>query len=135
MAKSYKPKVTIFHCVNSVNEKMVKSYADKRGIDVKLISLPCSSLVKDVYLLRAFEAGADAVTVLVCPENKCRHLQGSIRARKRVEKTRELLDEIGLTKERLSIFNIASSDQLAVSKIFQDIATGLSDLGPIRVAA
>lgn len=135
MEKLYKPNVTVFHCVNSVNEKLVKSYADKRGINVKLISLPCSSLVKDVFLLRAFEAGADAVTVLVCPENQCRHLQGSIRARKRVERTCEILGEIGFNKERLSIFNVSSTDQLAVSKILQEIATGLSDLGPIRVAA
>ncbi len=135
MTKLDKPNVTLFHCINSIDEKLTKSYIHKRNINVKLISLPCSSLVKDVYLLRAFEAGADAVAVLVCPENQCRHLQGSIRARKRVERTKKILEEIGLDQERLSVINVSITDQLAVSKILQEIVAGLSDLGPIRVAA
>jgi len=135
MAALHAPKLTVFHCVNSLNEEHIQSYTATIDIDVKTIHLPCSSMVKDVFLLRAFEAGADAVAVLVCPENQCRHLQGSKRAKKRVDRTRLLLDEIGLNGDRLSFFNVSSSDPLAAEKILQEIATQLSELGPIRIAA
>ncbi len=41
------------------------------------IKLPCSSMTREVVLLKAFEAGADAVVVLVCPEGSCRYLEGN----------------------------------------------------------
>lgn len=87
-------------------------------------------MVKDVFLLRAFEAGADAVVVLVCPEDQCRHVEGSIRARKRVEWIQELLDEIGLDGRRLSISSIFSGDEAAATDIVKNIVGDLVDLGP-----
>jgi len=87
-------------------------------------------MVKDVFLLRAFEAGADAVIVMVCPEGACRYIEGNIRAKKRVGWIKKLLDEIGLDGERLSLFNIASGDEAAVAKVIQKTLKDLTDLGP-----
>jgi F420-non-reducing hydrogenase iron-sulfur subunit len=95
-----------------------------------LVKLPCSSMVKDVYLLRAFEAGADAVVVLVCPERQCRYLEGSIRAKKRVERLKILLDEINFDSKRLSIYNLAIGDEDAAAEIIQKTLSELADLGP-----
>ncbi|MBC8392507.1 MAG: hydrogenase iron-sulfur subunit [Deltaproteobacteria bacterium] len=97
---------------------------------MKTVKLPCSSMVKDVFLLRAFEAGADAVIVMVCPEGACRYIEGNIRAKKRVGWIKKLLDEIGLDGERLSLFNIASGDEAAVAKVIQKTLKDLTDLGP-----
>lgn len=97
--------------------------------------MPCSSMVKDVFLLRAFEAGADAVVVLVCPEDRCLHVQGSIRARKRIERVRQILNEIEIDSNRLSIFNITSGDDFTFGKIMQEVIVEVTNLGPIRAAA
>ena len=92
--------------------------------------MPCSSMVKDVFLLRAFEAGSDAVVVLVCPEGQCRFLEGNIRAKKRVAWVRNLLDEIGLNGQRLSLSNISSGDKITVGQIIDDVLKNLAELGP-----
>jgi len=100
------------------------------NFELHTVKMPCSSMVKDVFLLRAFEAGSDAVIVLVCPEGQCRYVEGNIRAKKRVAWVRNLLDEIGLGGRRLSLSNISAGDNVAVSHIIQNVLEDLADLGP-----
>ena len=130
MKAKFRPKITIFHCVNAFRELTTLPLAGNNGFDLKTLKLPCSSLVKDVYLLRAFEAGSDAVVVLVCPEGQCRQVTGNLRAKKRVTRVQEILDEIGLDSRRLSLFNIAPDDGKAVAKIVQNTLSDLAGLGP-----
>ncbi len=76
-----KPKLWLFHCVNSFKETALVF----DGCQAKIITMACSSMTKDIHILKAFEAGADAVLVLVCQKEACKYVQGSIRAEKRVE--------------------------------------------------
>jgi len=132
--KGFKPKITIFYCANT-RVKTPVSFSRINNIEINPIEMPCSSMVKDVFLLRAFEAGADAVVVLVCPEDRCLHVQGSIRARKRIERVRQILNEIEIDSNRLSIFNITSGDDFTFGKIMQEVIVEVTNLGPIRAAA
>jgi coenzyme F420-reducing hydrogenase delta subunit len=70
------------------------------------------------------------VVVLVCPEGQCRHVEGNIRAKKRVERLKHLLDEIGLDSRRLAIFNLALGDEASATEIIQKTLSELADLGP-----
>jgi coenzyme F420-reducing hydrogenase delta subunit len=85
-------------------------------------------MIKDVYLLRAFESGSDAVIVLVCPEGQCRHVSGNLRARKRVEKVQKILNEIGIDDRRLSLFNITPGDGEATAEIIRKTLSVLEGL-------
>lgn len=123
----FKPKITVFHCFNAVSDL---SSLGTGSFEVKAVKMPCSSMTREVFLLRAFEAGADAVVVLVCPEGQCDRLEGNIRAVKRVERMKKLLDEIGLDGRRLSIFNIPRGDKSAGERIINETVSGLASLGP-----
>jgi F420-non-reducing hydrogenase iron-sulfur subunit len=128
--KNFRPKITIFHCINAFSDERSSPLTGGDGFETHIVKLPCSSMVKDVYLLRAFEAGADAVVVLVCPERQCRHLEGNIRAKKRVERLKNLLDEIDFDSRRLSIFNLALGDEDAAAEIMKKTLSELAELGP-----
>ncbi|MEJ2365697.1 MAG: hydrogenase iron-sulfur subunit [Deltaproteobacteria bacterium] len=130
MNKNFRPKITVFHCINAFSDKRSSTLTGGDNFETQLVKLPCSSMVKDVYLLRAFEAKADAVVVLVCPERRCRYLEGNIRAKKRVERLKILLDEIDFDSRRLSIFNLAPGDEAAVGEIIQKTLSELAELGP-----
>ena len=128
--KNFRPKITVFHCINAFRDGPSSALSGGDSFETHLVKLPCSSMVKDVYLLRAFEAEADAVVVLVCPERQCRYLEGNIRAKKRVERLKILLDEIGFGSKRLSIFNLAIGDDAAAAEVIQKTLSELADLGP-----
>ena len=130
MKKKFKPTITVFYCINTLFEEVSLLAGGENNYELKTVKLPCSGMVKDVFLLKAFEAGADAVVVLVCPEEQCRHVQGSIRARKRVEWVQNLLDEIGLSGRRLSIFNISSEGRASSTEIIRKALSDLDELGP-----
>lgn len=130
MNKPFKPKITLFHCINSFNESASLSLNGANNVEIKTVRLPCSSMVKDVFLLRSFESGADGVLVLVCPEDQCRYVEGSIRAKKRVGWVQNVLDEIGLDGRRLSIRNASSGNGATTDKIIQETVAVLNDLGP-----
>jgi len=100
------------------------------GCDVKTVKMACSSMTKDVHLLRAFEAGADAVLVLVCSPVGCRYAEGSIRAKKRVDYVKTILDEIGMDGRRLNIFNTMAKDHGAIKDIIQNMILDLKTMGP-----
>ena len=130
MENPFKPKLTVFHCINIFPDGDAMPLAENEGFSIKFYKLPCSSMVKDVYLLRAFEAGADAVMVFVCPEGQCRYVEGNVRAAKRVQFVKKLLDEIEIDGRRLALFNIAAGDAVAAVEIIQKTLTELLTIGP-----
>ncbi len=130
MTENFTPKITLFHCIKAFDDTAELFLTGKDTCEIQTVKMPCSSMVKDVFLLRAFEAGSDAVVVLVCPEGQCRFLEGNIRAKKRVAWVRNLLDEIGLNGQRLSLSNISSGDKITASQIIDDVLKNLAEVGP-----
>jgi F420-non-reducing hydrogenase iron-sulfur subunit len=119
-------RITFFHCFNAFPDIIGQGDAS----EVRSIRMPCSGMTRDVVLLKAFEAGADAVVVLGCPEGTCHYLQGNLRARKRVAAVKKLLDEIGLDGRRLNFFNVIPGDQNAIEHIIRQTVAELDTLGP-----
>lgn len=130
MADNFKPKITLFHCINTFGDAAEIYLTGKDHCELKTVKMPCSSMVKDVFLLRAFEAGADGVIVLVCPEGQCRYIEGNIRAKKRVAWVQNLLDEIGLDGRRLSLTNMAAGDKATAIQAMDDVLKNLAEMGP-----
>jgi coenzyme F420-reducing hydrogenase delta subunit len=130
MIKKIQPQITLFYCINAFNDCASLSVLSGVAFELKTVKMACSSMVKDVFLLRAFEAGADAVAVFVCPEGQCRYVEGNIRAKKRVNFVKKLLDEIGLEGRRLSLHNVESGDTENTGKILRQILSDINDMGP-----
>jgi F420-non-reducing hydrogenase iron-sulfur subunit len=124
-----KPKITVMYCINSFSEKASRHAKREDGAELKFVRLPCSSMVKDVFILRAFEAGSDAVVIFVCPEGQCRYVEGNIRAGKRVTWLRKLLDDIGMDGRRLILKNVAAKDDIAAEDTLEEARNVIRELG------
>lgn len=124
-----KPKITVMYCINSFAEKASRHAKMVDEIEFKFVKLPCSSMVKDVFVLRAFEAGSDAVVIFVCPPGACRYVEGNIRARKRVAWLQKLLNEIGLDGRRLILQNISATDEISAENTLEGVRTMIDELG------
>ena len=122
-------RVAIFHCINVFGEGDALPAAAADNAEINFIKLPCSSMVKDVFLLRAFEAGADVVAVLVCAEGACRYVEGNLRAKKRVKWVKALLDEIGLDGRRLALFNVTAGDTRTAERFIREAHSLAAALG------
>jgi coenzyme F420-reducing hydrogenase delta subunit len=95
--------VTFFYCQQldpdqDFNRRLIEKEIGPR---LKFFPLPCSGRIEPLHFMRAFEAGADLVYLITCPEKVCRYQHGNTRAGKRLNYTRNLIREIGLDPERL----------------------------------
>jgi F420-non-reducing hydrogenase iron-sulfur subunit len=111
--------------IDLAGEKMMHYPAD-----VVFIKLPCAGRVDVVHLLRAFREGADAVFVLACLEGNCHHVYGDLEARKRVERAKQILDEVGLDGSRLELFHVASNQPFRIPQLAAEMASRVERLGP-----
>ena len=92
---------------------------------------PCDTGKVEIdYLLAAFERGADGVMVAGCLKGGCHFLEGNLRARKRVERAKMMLAEIGLEPERLEMFNLSSAEGVRFAEIVTQMRDQLVKLGP-----
>ena len=97
---------------------------------VRIISIPCTGKLEMEHILEAFEKGADGVLIAGCLEGGCHYVEGNLRARKRADRIRDLLDEIGLGSGRLQMVNLSDSMASAFVQHIQDIMGTIRALGP-----
>lgn len=92
--------------------------------------MTCSGNIDHRVILNAFEEGADGVFVAGCMEGDCHFLKGNIRARKRVNAVKKLLDEIGLGGDRLEMYNLSSAQGARFAEIANEMTEKIKALGP-----
>ena len=60
--------------------------------NVRIIHTPCTGKIEMEHILEAFVKGIDGILVAGCLEGGCHFLEGNLRARKRTDRIREMLD-------------------------------------------
>ena len=98
--------------------------------NIKIIKLPCTGKIDVLYLLKAFQSGADGVYVAGCMEGDCHYLTGNLRARKRVEYAKKILDEVGVGGERLEMYNMSAAQGPRFVEVAKEMTEKIKNLGP-----
>jgi len=78
--------------------------------NIRIIRLMCTGRLEPIFVLRAFEWGADGVMVLGCHPGDCHYVSGNEKAEKQVEKTQRLLEMLGLDPARLRLQWVSASE-------------------------
>ena len=120
-----------FCCANSSPRaaQLSKSPFQVDGLSVRLILLACSSKLEIPHILRALETGADAVALFTCPDKACRFGRGSIRAGKRIERSRRILEQVSLGGRRIFLDALDPADEESLDRALKTAAAGLVELG------
>ena len=114
-------KLYMFCCSTSVDtQELTCRLSGHTESEIKIISLPCSGKVNILYLLKAFETGADGVAVVTCKEGECSYLEGDLRARKRAEAVDSLIEEIGLGRGRIAVIQMNDGGHEQLIREVQD---------------
>jgi len=126
-----RPKIQIFHCINSFEPADILRGACKDKAELKLISMPCSGKLDILYITKAFETGADGVAVMMCKEGECKYIEGNKRAKKRIAVVDELLVEAGLGKGRTAVIQMMDVGMSGAIKELEEFCQKLSN--PVEV--
>jgi F420-non-reducing hydrogenase iron-sulfur subunit len=97
---------------------------------VRIIPTPCTGKLEMEHILEAFEKGIDGVLVVGCLEGGCHFVEGNLRARKRTDRIRAMLEEIGVGSERLRMVNLSDAMASAFVQHIHEAMDIIRALGP-----
>jgi len=97
---------------------------------IRIIRVMCTGRVEPLHIIKAFQLGVDGVLVGGCHVNDCHYISGNLRAKDRVERLREQLQEIGVEPDRLKIEWFSAGEGKKVSIILEEFVEKVRELGP-----
>jgi F420-non-reducing hydrogenase iron-sulfur subunit len=102
--------------------------------NIRIIRVPCSGRVDPLLIAKCFEEGADAVLVAGCHPGDCHYNEGNYYSRRRFALLRELLDFMGIEKERFRIEWVSASEGKRFAKIITEFTEDMTKLGSRKVS-
>lgn len=100
--------------------------------NIRIVRIPCSGRADPLFVLRAFERGADGVLVAGCHPGDCHYAEGNYYARRRMSLLKRLIEYVGIPKERLKVTWVSAAESREFAQVVSEMADELRPLGPFR---
>ena len=127
----YKPRIVAFCCnwCSYAGADLAGSSRFAYPAEVKIIRVPCSCRVNPMFILRAFQRGADGVIIAGCHPGDCHYTSGNYFTRRRMALLFSMLDYLGIEKERTRLVWISAAEGQKFSQTMQAFAATVAALG------
>jgi len=125
MEEKFEPKIAAFVCnwCTYTGADLAGTSRLKQEANARLIRVPCTGRIDPVFIIKAFEDGADGVLISGCHPGDCHYNAGNFHARRRWILFKNLLDFIGIDSTRLYFSWVSASE----GKKWVDIVDGVID--------
>ena len=132
--QGWKPKIIAF-CCNWCSY----SGADLAGTnrlsypaEVKIIRVPCSCRVNPLFILRAFQRGADGVILCGCHPGDCHYSTGNYHTRRRMTLLFSMLDYLGVENARTRVEWVSAAEGQRFVDVMNSFVAEVTKLGENR---
>jgi coenzyme F420-reducing hydrogenase delta subunit len=98
--------------------------------NIRIIRVPCSGRVDPLFVVKAFQQGADGVLVAGCHLGDCHYNEGNYHSRRRFALLAPLLDYLGVERERFRLEWVSASEGRKFSDLVTSFTAELKNLGP-----
>lgn len=98
--------------------------------NVRIVKLPCTGRIDPLFILKAFENGADGVLVSGCHPGDCHYTTGNYHARRRWIGFKNLLEFAGIDMRRLHFSWVSASEAIKWVDLINRISDEVKALGP-----
>lgn len=134
MAEEFEPRIVAFLCkwCSSAGSDLAGVSRMQYPPNVLPITVMCSGSVSPLYIMDAFNNGADGVLVSGCHPGDCHYIKGNYYARRRIALVKKLLEFIGLESQRFQMSWVSAAEGTKYTQIISDFVKELKPLGPQR---
>jgi len=131
--ETYQPTIVAFCCnwCSYAGADLAGTTRLQYPSNVRIIRVMCSGRVDPVFVLRAFELGADGVLVAGCHPADCHYINGNDKAAMRGSFLSALLEDAGIEPQRFRLEWIAGSEGQKFARVVREMVGELEQLGPI----
>jgi F420-non-reducing hydrogenase iron-sulfur subunit len=132
--KKWEPKVVCFVCnwCTYTGADLAGTSRLKQRANARLIRVPCTGRIDPVFIIKAFENGADGVLISGCHPGDCHYNTGNFHARRRWVFFKELLDYIGIDESRLHFSWVSASEGKKWVDVVNCVINKVSEAGPFE---
>ncbi|MEN6644914.1 MAG: hydrogenase iron-sulfur subunit [Armatimonadia bacterium] len=100
--------------------------------NIRIVRIPCSGRADPLFVLRAFERGADGVLVAGCHPGDCHYAEGNYYARRRMSLLKRLVKYAGIPEERFKALWVSASEGKEFAHVINEMVEEIRPLGPFR---
>ena len=97
--------------------------------NVKIIKVPCSCRVNPMFILRAFQRGADGVILCGCHPGDCHYTSGNYYTRRRMTLLFSMLNFLGIEKERYRVEWVSAAEGAKFADTMNEFTEAVAKLG------
>lgn len=133
--KQFEPKIVGFLCnwCSYAGADLAGTSRTQYPQNVRIVRVPCSGRVDPLFVLKAFQDGADGVMVLGCHPGDCHYQQGNYFAQRRYALMHRLLEFTGVEAERLHVDWVSASEGKKFAQVVTEFTEQVRALGPVAV--
>ena len=130
--EKFEPKIVAFVCnwFTYTGADLAGTSRLKQQTNARLIRVPCTGRIDPVFIIKAFEKGADGVLVSGCHPNDCHYNTGNFHARRRWIFFRQLLDFVGIDSSRLYFSWVSASEGKKWVDVVDGVINSVREKGP-----
>ncbi|MDY2609719.1 MAG: hydrogenase iron-sulfur subunit [Eubacteriales bacterium] len=129
--EEYKPLIVAFCCnwCSYAGADLAGNNRLSYPANVKIIRVPCSCRVNPMFILRAFQRGADGVILCGCHPGDCHYTTGNYYTRRRMSLLFSMLDYLGIERARTRVEWVSAAEGAKFAQTMSDFAQSVAALG------
>ncbi len=135
MAKNnWNPKIVAFVCnwCTYAGADLAGTSRLKYDASVRVMRVPCTGRIDTLFIVKAYEQGADGVLVSGCHPGDCHYDAGNYHARRRWTVFRELMSFLGVDEKRLQFSSVSAAEGAKWAKLINRLVDEIRSKGPFK---
>jgi F420-non-reducing hydrogenase iron-sulfur subunit len=135
MTQIFEPKIVGFLCnwCSYAGADLAGTSRASYPSNIRIIRVPCSGRVDPLFVMKAFQDGADGVMVLGCHPGDCHYQQGNYYAQRRYAIMHRLLEFTGIDSGRLVVDWVSASEGKRFATVVSNFTEQVRAFGPLEL--
>jgi coenzyme F420-reducing hydrogenase delta subunit len=131
---SWEPRIVAFICnwCTYTGADLAGTSRMKYPPYVRVIKIPCTGRFDPLFMIKAFERGADGVLVSGCHPGDCHYTAGNYNARRKYTVFKALLETLGMDMDRVWFSWISASEGGKWVDTIRKFTEVIQEKGPFR---
>jgi len=125
------PRIIAYCCRNSAYDAGMAAQAFNRDLPsgLEIVEIPCAGSINHDLILSSLNEGADGLLILGCHFGACKSSQGNTYAQHASSRLGSILEEVGLSQERVRFRTLADNMDLEFARYTREMEENLHRLG------
>lgn len=134
MSEKFEPNVVAFLCnwCSYAGADLAGTSRIQYSPNLSVIRVMCTGRVNPLFVINAFQQGADGVLVSGCHPGDCHYMEGNFFARRRFALLKEMLQFMGIDPKRFHMSWVSASEGAKWQEVVDGVVENVREAGPFE---